>query len=178
MKIVLIDEVPNLGIAGDVREVKDGFGRNYLLPKKLAVKATVKELARADALRTSEVARRARLNQDMFATAEDLKSETLVVQVRVGPAGRLYGSVTSTEIAERVSERIGQEIDRRAVDLPHPIREVGVQTVRIRLAPDVFVDVPVSVEPEGGLAPAAVPSSDAVEAVLDASDESEEADED
>ncbi|MDA1095712.1 MAG: 50S ribosomal protein L9 [Chloroflexi bacterium] len=177
MKIVLIDEVPNLGIAGDVREVKDGFGRNYLLPKKLAVKATVKELARADALRTSEVARRARLNQDMFATAEDLKAETLVVRVRVGPAGRLYGSVTATEIAERVSERIGQEVDRRAVDLPHPIREVGVQTVRIRLAPDVFVDVPVSVEPEGGLAPTADTISEAVEAELNA-DASEESDED
>ena len=170
MKIVLIDEVPNLGIAGDVREVKDGFGRNYLLPKKLAVKATVKELARADALR-------ARLNQDMFATAEDLKAETLVVRVRVGPAGRLYGSVTATEIAERVSERIGQEVDRRAVDLPHPIREVGVQTVRIRLAPDVFVDVPVSVEPEGGLAPTADTISEAVEAELNA-DASEESDED
>ncbi len=155
MKIVLIDEVENLGIAGDIREVKDGYGRNYLIPKNLAVLATKDELARAESRRKVEVERRSRLNSEVEGVVGELREDAIVMEVRVGPAGRLYGSVTATDIAEAVGERVGKELDRHAVELPQPIREVGDREVRVRLAPDVFANLTVSVQPEGGLPPTA-----------------------
>ncbi len=154
MQIVLIDEVENLGIAGDVREVKDGFARNYLIPQNLAVKASKGELARADSRKKVEAERRTRLNTEVEGVVEELEAEPVVMEVRVGPAGRLYGSVTATDIAEVISERIGKELDRHAITLSEPIREVSDHSVRVRLAPDVFATLHVSVQPEGGLPPA------------------------
>lgn len=148
MKVVLIDEVANLGIAGDVREVKDGYARNHLIPKQLAVLATKQELAQAESRRKNEVERRSRLNDEMSSVA-GLLEERLLVPVRVGPGGRLYGSVTAAEIAEAVSERISQEVDRRAVDLGQPIREQGHHQVRVRLAPDIMPTLTVTVYAEG-----------------------------
>ncbi len=153
MQIVLIDEVENLGIAGDIREVKDGFARNYLIPQNLAVKASKEELARADSRKKVEVERRTRLNTEVEGVVEQLEGKPVVIEVRVGPAGRLYGSVTATDIAEVVSEQIGKELDRHAVTLSQPIREVSDHTVRVRLAPDVFATLNVSVQPEGGSPP-------------------------
>ena len=149
MKVVLIDEVPNLGIAGDVRDVKGGYARNHLIPKRLAVLATAQELARAESRRTHEVTRRAHLNEEMSVVVERLTEERLLIPVRVGPGGRLYGSVTAAEIAEVVGERIGKEVDRRTVELGQPIREQGHHEVRVRLAPDVVPTVMVTVYPEG-----------------------------
>ena len=164
MKIVLTDEVENLGIAGDVREVKDGYARNYLLPQNLAVMATKTELASADSRRKVEVQRRTTLNVEVEGLVEGLQEQPLVMEVRVGPAGRLYGSVTAAEIAQAVGERIGKELDRHAVDLPQPIREVSDREVRVRLAPDVFATLNVSVQPEGGLPPSEdSPTSDSVD---------------
>ncbi len=149
MKVVLIDEAPGLGIAGDVRDVKDGYARNFLIPKGLAVLATPQELARADARRKAEVERRTKLNLEMESVGERLTDERLLIAVRVGPGGRLYGSVTATEIAEAVNEAMGVEIDRRAVQLAQPIRELGHHQTPVRLAPDVIPSVMVTVYEEG-----------------------------
>ena len=149
MKVVLIDEAPGLGIAGDVRDVKDGYARNFLIPKGLAVLATPQELARADARRKAEVERRTKLNLEMESVGERLTDERLLIAVRVGPGGRLYGSVTATEIAEAVNEAMGVEIDRRAVQLAQPIRELGHHQTPVRLAPDVIPSVTVTVYEEG-----------------------------
>lgn len=153
MKVVLIEEVESLGIPGDVREVKDGFARNYLLPRRLAVVATPAELSRAESRRRAELARRERLNVEMSTVAERLQTEPLTVEARVGPGGRLYGSVTATEIAEALSARIGLEVDRRAVELAQPLRELGEHAVRVRLAPDVAPTIAVVVQPLGGTPP-------------------------
>ena len=149
MKVVLIDEAPGLGIAGDVREVKDGYARNFLIPKGLAVLATPQELARADSRRKAEVERRTKLNLEMESVGERLAEERLLIAVRVGPGGRLYGSVTTTEIAEAVNEAMGVEIDRRAVQLAQPIRELGHHQTPVRLAPDVIPSVTITVYQEG-----------------------------
>ena len=149
MKVVLIDEAPGLGIAGDVRDVKDGYARNFLIPKGLAVLATPQELARADARRKAEVERRTKLNLEMESVGERLADERLLIAVRVGPGGRLYGSVTATEIAEAVNEAMGVEIDRRAVQLAQPIRELGHHQTPVRLAPDVIPSVTITVYQEG-----------------------------
>ena len=149
MKVVLIDEAPGLGIAGDVRDVKDGYARNFLFPKGLAVLATPQELARADARRRAEVERRTKLNLEMESVGEKLAEERLLIPVRVGPGGRLYGSVTAAEIADAVNEAMGVEIDRRAIQLAQPIRELGHHQTPVRLAPDVIPTVAITVYQEG-----------------------------
>ena len=149
MKVVLIDEAPGLGIAGDVREVKDGYARNFLIPKGLAVLATPQELARADARKKVEIERRTKLNLEMESVGEKLTEERLLIAVRVGPGGRLYGSVTAAEIAEAVNETMGVEIDRRSVQLAQPIRELGHHQTPVRLAPDVIPNVTITVYQEG-----------------------------
>ncbi len=149
MKVVLIDEAPGLGIAGDVRDVKDGYARNFLIPKGLAVLATPQELARADARKKVEVERRTKLNLEMESVGEKLTEDRLLIAVRVGPGGRLYGSVTAAEIAEAVNETMGVEIDRRAVQLAQPIRELGHHQTPVRLAPDVIPNVTITVYQEG-----------------------------
>ena len=149
MKIVLIDEAPGLGIAGDVRDVKDGYARNFLIPKGLAVLATPQELARADSRRKAEVERRTKLNLEMESVGERLAEERLLIAVRVGPGGRLYGSVTTAEIAEAVNEAMDVEIDRRAIQLAQPIRELGHHQTPVRLAPDVIPSVTITVYQEG-----------------------------
>ncbi len=160
VKVVLIDEAPGLGIAGDVRDVKDGYARNFLFPKGLAVLATPQELARADARRKVEVERRTKLNLEMESVGERLTGERLLIPVRVGPGGRLYGSVTAAEIAESVNETMGVEIDRRAIQLAQPIRELGHHQTPIRLAPDVIPTVTVTVYQEGTEPPPLVAETD------------------
>ncbi len=168
MKVVLIDEVPSLGIAGDVRDVKDGYGRNFLIPKRLAVLATAQALAGADSRRKTEVERRTRLNMEMDSVGQRLAEERLFIAVRVGPGGRLYGSVTTTEIADAVNEAMGVDIDRRAVLLQQPIRELGQHKTPVRLAPDVIPEATITVYAEGtdppSLEDTAESSDDAVEA--------------
>ena len=149
MKVVLIDEVAKLGIAGDIRDVKDGYGRNFLIPKRLAVLASAQALAGAGSKRKTEVERRTKLNMEMESVGERLSDERLLIAVRVGPGGRLYGSVTTTEIADAVNEAMGVDIDRRAINLPQPIREIGHHQVPVRLAPDVITNVTITVYAEG-----------------------------
>ena len=163
MKVVLIQEVPELGIPGDVKDVKDGYARNYLLPQRLAVAATAGELARADSLRKGELARRERLNNEMASVAEQLESEPLIIEARTGPGGRLYGSITSAEIAVALQERIGQEVDRRSVLLPQPLKETGDHQVRVRLAPDVIPTITVSVKGRGAPTATATPAPEGTE---------------
>ena len=174
MKVVLIDEAPGLGIAGDVCDVKDGFARNYLFPKQLAVLATPQELSRADSRRRVEVVRRTKLNLEMETVGERLAEERLLIAVRVGPGGRLYGSVTTTEIAEALNEAMGVDIDRRAINLAQPIRELGRHQTPVRLAPDVIPNVTIIVYAEGAEPPPIVeetPEEEQEEGVEAATDE-------
>ena len=156
MKVVLLQEVPALGIPGEVKEVKEGYARNFLLPQRLAVPATAEALKQTSALHKAELARRAKLNQEMSSVAKDLEATPLVMQARVGPGGKLYGSITSAEIATAVAERIGQEVDKRNVEMPQPLKDLGEHSVRVKLAPDLTATVKVLVQgPHGEGAPAA-----------------------
>ena len=155
MKVVLIQEVENLGIAGDIKDVKNGYARNYLLPGKLAVLATPQELASAGARRERELHRRQQLNEEMESVAESLQAQ-LLMPVKVGGAGQLYGSVSAADIAESVSNALNLDIDRRAINLSSPIRDQGHHNVSIRFAPDVYGELTVtvfddSIDPAPGL---------------------------
>ncbi|NOX63563.1 MAG: 50S ribosomal protein L9 [Chloroflexi bacterium] len=151
MEILLKQDVDNLGRAGDIVQVKDGYARNFLIPRGLAMPAT--KGLRKQARQIKEAAERRRLRE--LATARDLADRisktTLVFQARAGESGRLYGSITSAMIADRLSEEVGQEIDRRRIRLEHTLRELGEHEVTIHLAQEIDATFKVIVEAEGEL---------------------------
>ena len=124
MKVLLIQDVDGLGLAGEVSEVADGYGRNYLIPKGLAVLATQGALKDADLHWRRADERRQRVADEMAALAEAVRQTTLVFQAKAGEKGRLYGSVTAADIAEKLAETIGQDIDRRKIVLEAPVKQL------------------------------------------------------
>lgn len=156
MRIILREDVPNLGEAGDVVEVKDGFARNYLLPRRLAIRATAtteKALAHERKLREDRLRK---LRKGADSQAEQLGRAECVIPVKVGEGDRLYGSVTRLDIQEALAAG-GIVLDRRRILLEEPIKHLGDYAVRVRLHPEVTAEVPVRVvrAEEGGTTPAA-----------------------
>jgi large subunit ribosomal protein L9 len=151
MKVLLIKDVDNLGYAGDVKEVANGYGRNYLLPQNLAVLATPGALKQAETIRKAAEKRRAREKEDAEAIVNQLVDLQLMFERRAGETGKLYGSVTSGDIAEAIGEKTGIEIDKRKVALPEPIRNLGEYEVIIKLMIEVTTSIKVEVLPLGGI---------------------------
>jgi large subunit ribosomal protein L9 len=153
VKVVFLETVEGSGTMGEVRTVRPGYARNYLLPRGLAAPATPDVLARAERLREIEEERQRAQDEHAQELVGKLESNPLVMAVRVGEQGRLYGSVTSADVAEKAGEILGEELDRRRILLPEVIRSVGVYTVPIRLSRNVVPDVQVVVvdaeAPEG-----------------------------
>ena len=140
-----------LGRAGDVKKVANGFGRNYLLPQGLAVLATPGALKQAETIRKSAEKHRAREMEDAQAISNQLAGIELLFERRAGETGKLYGSVTSGDIATAIQERTGIELDKRKVALPEPIRNLGKQEVVIKLMIDLSTTIGVEVLPLGGI---------------------------
>lgn len=147
--VVFLEDVDGVALGGDVREVKNGFARNYLIPKKLAVAATPSAMQRVAQLQKKAEEVRLRTVADMRAVAEMLEGVEVAVPMRAGAGGKLYGSVTTAIVAKELSVKAGREIDRRAVAIAEPIRDVGVYDVSLRLHADVKATVSVIVYPEG-----------------------------
>ena len=135
MKVLFLQDVRPTARAGDVKEVKDGFGRNYLIPQGYAVIATDHELRRAASLRQQAEDWRLVEAKEWQEVADGLKEQKVRIEVRTGPTGRLYGSVTNTMIAEKLGEMTNREIDRKGIQIPAPIRAVGDYKI-----PAKFVD--------------------------------------
>ena len=148
MKVMLLQDVYNLGRAGDVRQVADGYARNYLLPRAFAVPATVGVQKQAENVRIAGDKRREQENRDKAGTAELLDNLRIEFPVRAGEQGRLYGSVTHQMIADAIEDATGEMIDRRNVIAP-PIRELGIVEVPIRLTADLIPSVTVVVYQDG-----------------------------
>jgi large subunit ribosomal protein L9 len=154
MKVLLLKDVYKLGRAGDVKKVADGYGRNFLVPQKLAVLATPGAIQQAERIRKSALADRARLNEEMGAVADRLKNITLSFSARAGETGKLYGSITTGDISEAIERETKIHIDRRHI-AHQPLREVGTHKVAIRLTVDLIPEVIVVVTREGEEAPVA-----------------------
>jgi large subunit ribosomal protein L9 len=173
VKVILTQDVPNLGEAGDVEDVAAGYARNYLFREGLAVKATkgaIKEFERRIA---AEARREERMAAHAEALAQQLEGVTLTFEAKAGETGHLYGSITPSDVAEALQREIGEEIDRRKQILSDPLREVGEHVVSVRLSADVVAEVKVVVKPEGGeLPPAEAPAEAEEPAVED--DQAEE----
>ncbi|RME98488.1 MAG: 50S ribosomal protein L9 [Chloroflexi bacterium] len=151
MQVLLIKDVDNLGYAGEVKKVANGFGRNYLIPQELAVLATPGALKQAETIRKAAEKQRARETEDAKAIVSQLEGVELLFERRAGETGKLYGSVTSADIAQAIAEKTGIELDKRKVAVPEPIRNLGKQDVLIKLMIDVSTTVSVEVLPLGGI---------------------------
>ncbi|MBT4124818.1 MAG: 50S ribosomal protein L9 [Chloroflexi bacterium] len=145
MKVLFLQDVRPTARAGDVKDVKTGFARNYLLPQGLAVQATEHELRRASALRGQAEERRLVEAKEWQDVADSLKDQKVRIEVRTGPTGRLYGSVTNTMIAAKLSEMTEREIDRRGIQIPAPIRTVGDFKIPARFVEGVSATIVVVV---------------------------------
>ncbi len=146
MRIVLRDDVDNLGKKGEVVDVADGYARNFLVPRGLALKASAGSQVQADAMRRNREARDRREREAAEALAAQFSGRTISIKARAGGEGRLFGSVTASDIAEAVQQQTGAEIDRRKLALDEPLKELGGVDVQIRLHPDVVATVHVEVE--------------------------------
>ncbi len=148
MKIVLRDDVENVGRKGDLIEVTDGFARNYLVPRGLAMKATKGAVRQADAMRRSREAREARDRDSAQALADQLTGRRIALRARAGEGGRLFGSITSADVVDAVRKQTGVELDRRKAQLAEPLKELGAVDVPVKLHPDVEVTLTVDVVAE------------------------------
>ncbi len=148
MEVILLADVERVGHEGEIVKVADGYARNYLFPRRLAEKCTpaarraLEQRRRAIARRESEKREAARF------LSERISGKGVTIVAHVGEGGRLHGQVTAQQIAEAIAAQIGAAVDRRDVEIPGPIREVGEYTVSARLYKDVRVEIPVHVVSE------------------------------
>ena len=149
MKVVFLEDVTGVAQGGEVKDVKNGFARNYLIPQKLAVPVTPDSMQRVQRLTRQAEGQRIKTLNDMKALGEKLDGMVVNVEMRAGASGRLYGSVTNAIVAEELSKMIGREIDRRSLQLPESIRQIGVHDVRLRLHAEVDANIQVLVYPAG-----------------------------
>ncbi|MBM3278779.1 MAG: 50S ribosomal protein L9 [Candidatus Handelsmanbacteria bacterium] len=140
MKIVLLKDVERLGRAGEIVKVANGFARNFLIPRGEALLATDANIAHFESRRRQHEAAAEREKKAAESLARELEKTSLTVQVRVGEEDKLFGSVTSQNVADLLKEQ-GREIDRRKIELEEPIRALGVYTIEIRLHPEVRASI-------------------------------------
>ncbi|WP_418275424.1 50S ribosomal protein L9 [Isoptericola jiangsuensis] len=144
-KLILTHEVTGLGEPGDVVEVKDGYARNYLIPRSLATPWTKGAESQVSAIRKARKAREIASRDDAQAAAESIQSRTYTVNAHAGDSGRLFGAVTSAEIADAVVAAGGPSVDKRKIEIRQPIKSTGEYTVSVRLHPEVSAKIALEV---------------------------------
>ena len=149
MKIVLRADVDNVGKKGDVLDVADGFGRNYLVPKVLAMVASKGVVSQAGAMRRSRDVKDARDRESAEVVARELVPSVIRIPVKAGAEGRLFGSVTTADVVEAVHAQAGVELDRRRLHLAEPIKTLGTHEVPVKLHADVEFQITVEVVAQG-----------------------------
>ena len=140
MKVILRQDVPDVGSAGETVDVKDGYGRNYLIPRNMAIVATKANLAAIDEIRKQQQIREKKARKEAEKVKDRIEKIELTVEVMVGEEDKLYGSVTNADVAELL-EKEGVSIDKRAIELEAPIKVLGVYTVPIKIARDIYANV-------------------------------------
>jgi large subunit ribosomal protein L9 len=147
MKVILTKDLDNLGRAGALVDVKTGYGRNYLLPRNLAVLATAKNIRQLDHQKSGILARAAKEKQNMAAIAQKISAIEVKFTRKVGDQNKLFGSVTSKDVHEQLVAQ-GYPIERKQVHMPEPLKEVGTHEVEVKLHPEVTVKLKVTVGAE------------------------------
>jgi large subunit ribosomal protein L9 len=148
MKVVFFEDVEGTAQVGEVKEVKNGFARNFLLPRGVAGAATKDNLQRANSLAQKEARRQEKIDGEARGVSTKLDGYTVTLEARVGETGRLFGSITNRDIAEALTAKAGVEVDPHTVLLPEPIRDIGPRPVTIKFTRNVTAEVTVDVVPD------------------------------
>ncbi len=148
MKVLLIKDVYKLGRAGDVKKVADGYGRNFLLTQRLAVLATPGAMKTAEKIRSQGEIQRTALNNELKDLADHINGVTLTFAVKAGETGKLYGSITTQDVAAGIQEQTRYEVKRQQIDM-QPIREIGEFKAHVRLTIDLMPEIKIIVRREG-----------------------------
>ena len=148
MKVILTDEIRGLGTRGEIVTVKDGYARNFLIPKKLAREATTGNLKSIEQDKKKWALLAAQEKEQAQKAADSVKGMKVTIQKRVGDTGQLFGSVTANEIADALVAK-GVQVEKRRIELDHPIKTLGVHDVEVRLHKDVTAHIQVEVVPQG-----------------------------
>lgn len=147
MKVILLTDVKGSGKKDEIINVSDGYARNFLFPKKMAVEATPGAMKEIERKRAAEAAREAERRAQAEEKARQLKDKTVTVLVKCGEKGRLYGSITTAEIAQELEKQHGVKVDKRKIELENPIRNIGTCTITVGLYTGVSAKMLVNVEP-------------------------------
>lgn len=148
MKVLLIKDVYKLGRAGDIKKVADGYGRNFLIPQGLAVLATAGALKQVEKIRSQAEVRRTELNSELKDLASLINGVTLIFDAKAGETGKLYGSITTQDVATAIQEKVRFEVKKQQIDM-QPIRTLGEFTAHVRLTMDLVPEVKIIVHREG-----------------------------
>src|SRR5215211_4537978 len=148
MKVMLVKDVYKLGRAGDIKKVADGYGRNFLIPQGLAVLATAGALKQVDKIRSQAQVRRTEQNSELKDLASHINGVTLVFSAKAGETGKLYGSITTQDVATAIQEKTRYEVKKQQIDM-QPIRTLGEFTAYVRLTMDLVPEVKIIVHREG-----------------------------
>ena len=163
MKVVFLQDVEGSGKVGEIKNVANGYARNFLLPQGLAAPATAAAIKKAEAKAAAEARRQATLDEQAQALAEKLAGSAIIIVAKAGRRGRLFGSVTQADIAQEITNILGQEVDRHQVLLAEPIKEVGIHEFALQLTRNVQPTVSVEVLAEGEPAEAEAETKEAAE---------------
>ena len=148
MKVILRANVEGVGNTGDLVDVANGYAQNFLMPKGLAMRATEGAATQAEAMQRSQELRGVKEREGAEELGQQLQAQTIAIQARVGQDEQLYGSVTTSEIAEAVQAQTGIVLDRRDMSLEEPIRTVGTHQVDMRLHSDERIQITIEVSPD------------------------------
>jgi len=148
MKVIFIEDVANVAKAGQLKEVANGYARNYLIPKKLAIVATPAEMKKMETHNYAEAQRQERADSEFADLADQIGQLTLNLALKVGVNNRVYGSITAAHIADELAKLTGREIDKKKIELADPIKKLGDYEVSIHFAKDIIAKVKISVGPK------------------------------
>lgn len=144
-KVILTHEVTNLGEPGDIVEVKDGYARNYLLPRHFAIRFSRGAAKQVESIRAARAARAIHDLEDAQSLASKLQANAINVSVRAGDGGRLFGAVTVAAIADAIEAAVGAGVDKRRIDVGQPIKSLGAHEVSVRVHPELTAAVRLNV---------------------------------
>jgi len=148
MKVVFLQDVPNVAQAGEMKDVADGYARNFLIPRKLAAQADPKMMNAIEAQVRSRARQAAQNEAEMTELAEQLDGKEITITARVGANERLYGSITTGDIIAELEKSFGIIVDKRKIEMENPIRELGSHEIPIRLTKDIVPNITVTITGE------------------------------
>ena len=145
MKVVFLKDVPHVAKAGEIKEVASGYGRNFLIPRELAMLASPQAISLAEAQRRVKARQQAESEAELVELARELEGKEITLEARVGAQEHLYGSITNADIAAELESSAGLVVDKRKIELAEPIRELGSYEVAVRLAKEIVPKIKVTV---------------------------------